>query len=199
MIGGTMKRLRLGVLGSGKGSNFAAILRAIRAEELTAEVVIVGSDVAGAGILDLAEAAGIENFVLGESRYRTRLSPETEAELVERLGAADVDLVVLAGYMRVVKAPLLEAFPRRIVNIHPSLLPEYRGLEAWRQAVEAGAKKSGCTVHYVDSGVDTGDILGRAEVAVLPDDTAESLHARIQVAEHALYPAVLERLAEEWR
>ncbi len=199
MIGGTMKRLRLGVLGSGKGSNFGAIMRSIREGELTADVVIVGSDVAGSGILQLAEDAGIENFSLRESRYRTRLSPEVESELVERLRAAAVDLVVLAGYMRVVKRPLLDAFPRRIVNIHPSLLPDYRGLEAWRQAVEAGATKSGCTVHYVDAGVDTGEILGRKEVPVLPDDTAESLHARIQVAEHALYPAVLERLAEGLR
>jgi phosphoribosylglycinamide formyltransferase-1 len=197
MIGGTMKRLRLGVLGSGRGSNCAAILGAIRAGELCADVVIVGSDGAGAGILRLAEDAGIESFVINEPRYRTRLSPEVEADLVERLRAAEVDLVVLAGYLRVVKAPLLEAFHRRIVNIHPSLLPEYRGLRAWRQAVEAGATRSGCTVHYVDAGVDTGEILGRTEVPVLPDDTAESLHARIQVAEHALYPAVLERLAEE--
>ncbi len=193
-----MRRLRLGVLGSGKGSNLAAILRAIRAGELTADVVVVGADSAAAGVLRLAEEAGIESFALDEPRYRTRLSPEVEVGLVERLRAARVDLVVLAGYMRVVKAPLLEAFPRRIVNIHPSLLPAYRGLEAWRQAVEDGATRSGCTVHYVDSGVDTGEILGRTEVAVLADDTPESLHARIQVAEHALYPAVLERLVGKY-
>jgi phosphoribosylglycinamide formyltransferase-1 len=107
---------------------------------------------------------------------------------------AGVELVVLAGYMRVVKSPLLEAFPRRVINIHPSLLPNFRGLEAWRQALEAGAAKTGCTVHYVDGGVDTGEILAQAEVPVLPGDTAESLHARIQVAEHQLYPEVIRQL-----
>ncbi len=197
MIGRTMMRLRLGVLGSGKGSNLAAILQAIEADELTAEVVIVGSDVPGAGILELAEAAGIDSFALNEPRFRTRLSAETEADLVARLRAAAVDLVVLAGYMRVVKEPLLGAFPRRVVNIHPSLLPKHRGLEAWRQALDAGATESGCTVHYVDAGVDTGEILGQSKVPVLPDDTAESLHARIQIAEHTLYPKVLRNLTAE--
>ncbi len=196
MICRPMKRLRLGVLGSGKGSNFSAILSAIRAGELDAEVAAVGSDVEGAGILKIAEDAGIPTFSVSEPRYRTRLSTEVEAELAERL--AGVDLVVLAGYMRVIKAPLLEAFPGRIVNIHPSLLPAFRGLAAWRQALEAGADVTGCTVHYVDAGVDTGEILGQTEVPVLADDTPESLHARIQVAEHALYPAVLRRIGEEW-
>lgn len=196
MICRPMKRLRLGVLGSGKGSNFSAILRAIRAGGLDAEVVVVGSDVADAGILRIGADAGIPTFAVSEPTFRTRLSPEVEAGLAERL--AGVDLVVLAGYMRVIKAPLLEAFPRRIVNVHPSLLPAFRGLAAWRQALEAGVEVAGCTVHYVDDGVDTGEVLGQTEVPVLADDTPESLHARIQVAEHALYPAVLRRIGEEW-
>ncbi len=194
-----MRPLRLGILGSGKGSNFAAILRAIQAGDLDAEAAIVISDVPGAGILKLAAEAGIPAHTLIEPRYKSRLSPEVEARLAELLQGAQVDYVVLAGYMRVVKAPLLEAFPRRIVNIHPSLLPNFRGLEAWRQAVEAGAEKSGCTVHYVDAGVDTGEILAQSEVPVLSDDTAESLHARIQAAEHHLYPAVIRQLAKENR
>jgi phosphoribosylglycinamide formyltransferase-1 len=103
--------------------------------------------------------------------------------------------VVLAGYMRMIKPPLLEAFPRRIVNIHPSLLPAFPGLEAWRQALAAGVPETGCTVHYVDAGMDTGEIIAQRAVPVLPGDTAETLHARIQVAEHALYPEVLARLA----
>jgi len=188
--------MKLGVLGSGKGSNFAAILRAIQAGDLAAEPVIVISDVPGAGILKLAEEAGIPTATLNEPRYKTRLSPEVEEELVTLLQNAGVELVVLAGYMRVVKSPLLEAFPGRVINIHPSLLPNFRGLEAWRQALEAGAAVTGCTVHYVDDDVDTGEILAQAEVPVLPGDTAESLHARIQVAEHQLYPAVIRRLAE---
>jgi phosphoribosylglycinamide formyltransferase-1 len=194
-----MTPLRLGILGSGKGSNFAAILRSIQAGELPAIAAIVISDVPGAGILKLAEDADIPTYALNEPRYKSRLSPEVEADLVRVLQAAEVDYVVLAGYMRVVKAPLLEAFPRRIINIHPSLLPNYRGLEAWRQAIEAGAEKTGCTVHFVDDGVDTGEILAQSEVPVLADDTVESLHARIQAAEHHLYPAVIRQLAKENR
>lgn len=186
-----MQKLRLGVLGSGKGSNFRAILEAIAAGRLEAEVVLVASDVEGAGILRLAEEAGIATATVLDPRYKTRLSPETEAELVGRLQTAGVDLVVLAGYMRLVKAPLLEAFPHRIINIHPSLLPKFPGLEAWRQALEAGEPSTGCTVHYVDAGMDTGEIIAQAEVPVLPGDTAESLHKRIQVAEHKLYPEVI--------
>jgi phosphoribosylglycinamide formyltransferase 1 len=191
--------MRLGILGSGKGSNFAAILRAIQADELDAEVVLVAADVPGAGILTLAAEAGVPTYLVDEPRYRTRLSPEVEEKLVAALREARVDLVVLAGYMRVVKAPLLEAFPRRIINIHPSLLPAFRGIAAWEQALAAGVKTAGCTVHYVDPGVDTGEILAQAEVAVEPDDTAASLHARIQAAEHHLYPAVIRQLAKENR
>ncbi len=187
--------MKLGILGSGKGSNFAAILEAIREGTLDAEVGIVVSDNPDAGILTLAKNAGLPTATVAESRFRTRLSPEVEAELVAHLRAADVDLVVLAGYMRVVKDPLLDAFPRRIVNIHPSLLPAFRGLEAWRQALDAGVPVTGCTVHYVDAGVDTGEILAQAEVPVLPGDTAASLHARIQEAEHRIYPAVIQQLA----
>jgi phosphoribosylglycinamide formyltransferase-1 len=114
---------------------------------------------------------------------------------VELLQSAGAEWVVLAGYMRMIKPPLLEAFPRRIVNIHPSLLPAFPGLEAWRQALAAGVPETGCTVHYVDAGMDTGEIIAQRAVPVLPGDTAETLHARIQVAEHALYPEVLARLA----
>jgi phosphoribosylglycinamide formyltransferase-1 len=190
-----MEKLRLGVLGSGKGSNFRAIRDAIAAGKINAEVVLVVSDVEGAGILKLAEEAGIKSATVTDRRYRTRLSPEVEGGLVAMLRAAKVDLVVLAGYMRMVKAPLLEAFPRRLINIHPSLLPKFPGLEAWRQALEADETVTGCTVHYVDDGMDTGEIIAQAEVPVLPGDTAESLHARIQVAEHHLYPQIIAGLS----
>jgi len=106
---------------------------------------------------------------------------------------------VLAGFMRVVKEPLLHAFPGRILNIHPSLLPAFRGLEAWRQALESGVPEAGCTVHLVDAGVDTGAILGQSRVPVLPEDTAETLHARIQVAEHELYPRTVREFAVRLR
>ena len=189
--------LKLGVLGSGKGSNFKAIAEAIDAGQLNAEVRIVLSDVEDAGILDYARARGIRAEFLAPGRFRTKLEPEAEARLVALLREAGVELVVLAGYMRMIKEPMLEAFPNRIVNIHPSLLPKFPGLASWKQALEAGATVTGCTVHYVDGGMDTGPILAQSEVPVLPGDTAESLHARIQVAEHALYPAVLAKLAAE--
>jgi len=193
IIPGAMGRLKIGVLGSGKGSNFRAILSEIQAGRLDAEAVFVMSDVEGAGILDLARGAGIPGHAIREPKFRTKLSPEVEADVAARLQEAGVGLVVLAGYMRMVKAPLLDAFPRRVINIHPSLLPAFPGIEAWRQALEAGAEKSGCTVHFVDAGMDTGEIIAQAEVPVLPGDTAESLHARIQVEEHKLYPSVVAR------
>ena len=188
-----MAKLKIGVLGSGKGSNFRAILSEIQAGRLDAEAVLVMSDVEGARILDLARGAGIPAQVIREPKFRTKLSPEVEADVAARLRDAGVGLVVLAGYMRMVKAPLLDAIPRRVINIHPSLLPAFPGLESWRQALEAGVGKTGCTVHFVDSGMDTGEIIAQAEVPVHPGDTAESLHARIQVEEHKIYPSVVAR------
>ena len=187
--------LKLGILGSGKGSNFRAIADAIAAGKLGAEVRIVISDVESAGILDLARERGLRAEFLAPGKFRTKLEPDAEQRLVDLLKKAGVEWVVLAGWMRMIKAPLLDAFPRRIINIHPSLLPAFPGLEAWKQALAAGATETGCTVHYVDAGMDTGEIIAQHTVPVLPGDTAESLHARIQVAEHALYPDVLARLA----
>ncbi len=194
-----MEKMRLGVLGSGKGSNFRAVLASIENGRLDAEVALVISDVAGAGILQFAAGAGIPTATVTDPRFKTKLSPEIEAGQVALLQKAGVDLVVLAGYMRMIKAPTLDAFPRRIINIHPSLLPKFPGLEAWRQALEAGEKTAGCTVHYVDSGMDSGEIIAQAEVPVLPDDTAETLHARIQVEEHRIYPEVIAGLAADPR
>ncbi len=186
--------LKLGVLGSGKGSNFRAIAEAIARGELEAEVRVVISDVASAGILELARVRGLRAEFVEPGRFKTKLEPEAEQRVVEILQNAGVEWVVLAGYMRMIKPPLLAAFPRRIVNIHPSLLPAFPGLEAWKQALAAGVAETGCTVHYVDAGMDTGEIIAQRAVPVLPGDTAETLHARIQVAEHALYPAVLAAL-----
>lgn len=190
-----MPKLKLGILGSGKGSNFRAIADAIARCELDAEVRIVISDVESAGILTLARERGYRAEFLAPGRFKTKLEPEAEARLVAMLKDAGVEWVVLAGYMRMIKAPLLDAFPRRIINIHPSLLPAFPGLAAWEQAVLAKATKSGCTVHFVDEGMDTGEIIAQAEVPVLADDTPSSLHARIQIEEHRLYPAVLRQIA----
>ena len=198
-INHTRPRLKLGVLGSGKGSNFQAIVEAIENGEVHAEVCIVISDVESAGILELARTHCIRAEFVNPGRFATKLEPEAELRVLDLLRQAGVEMVLLAGYMRMIKAPLLDAFPSRIVNIHPSLLPAFPGLAAWRQALEAGAKVTGCTVHYIDGGMDTGPIIAQAEVPVLENDTVESLHARIQMAEHALYPAVVAKLAGEAR
>jgi phosphoribosylglycinamide formyltransferase-1 len=189
--------LRLGVLGSGKGSNFRAIADAIENGSLDAETRIVISDNENAGILDLALARGLRAEFVAPGKFRTKLEPGAEQKIVELLQNENVELVVLAGFMRMLKAPLLEAFPHRIINIHPSLLPQFPGLEAWSQALAAGVEKTGVTIHYVDSGMDTGTIIAQREVPILPSDTPETLHARIQVAEHALYPEVIRQLAAQ--
>ena len=194
-----MKRLPIGILGSGKGSNCRAILERIRSGDLAAEARLVVSDVLDAPILDLAREFGIANAYLPPGRFRTRLEPEVEEHLVQMLRAAGVELVVLAGFMRILHEPMLKAFPRRIINIHPSLLPKFQGLEAWKQALVAGERVTGCTVHYVDEQIDHGQILGQKEVKILPNDTAETLHARIQVVEHELYPAVIGELCQRIR
>jgi phosphoribosylglycinamide formyltransferase-1 len=186
-----VKRLPIGILGSGKGSNCRAILERTRSGELAAEVRVVISDVFDAPILDIAREFSVPNAYLPPGRFRTRLEPEAEVQLAQMLRHAGVELVVLAGFMRILKSPMLEAFPRRILNIHPSLLPKFPGLEAWKQALEAGETVTGCTVHYVDEKVDHGEIIAQREVPILPSDTPETLHARIQVAEHELYPQVI--------
>ena len=186
-----MKMLALGILGSGKGSNCRAILEQIREGKLSANAALVLSDVFDAGILDIAREFGVPNVYLPPGNFRTRLEPKVEMELVRLLQEAGVELVVLAGFMRVLKEPMLAAYPGRIINIHPSLLPKFPGIEAWKQALAAGEKITGCSVHYVDAGIDSGEIIAQQRVPVLPNDTPESLHERIQVAERALYPEVI--------
>jgi phosphoribosylglycinamide formyltransferase-1 len=192
-----MAGIRIGILGSGKGSNCRAILERIRDGKLAADPRIVVADVADAGILDIAKEFGVPAVYVPPGKFRTKLEPDAEQSLVQALRDACADLVVLAGFMRVLKAPTLDAFPHRIINIHPSLLPNFPGLEAWKQALAAGADVTGCTVHYVDAGVDSGEIIAQREVPVLPNDTPESLHARIQIAERELYPEVIGRLAAQ--
>ena len=186
--------LRLGILGSGKGSNFQAIVAQILDGRLNAEVRLVISDVQEAGILSYARDFQVPALYVSPGRFRTKLEPEVEEDIVRLFREADVDLIVLAGFMRIVKEPLLKAFERRIINVHPSLLPKFPGLEAWKQALEAGEKVTGCTVHYVNSGIDTGSILGQRSVPVLATDTPEQLHRRIQEAEHELLPDVIGEL-----
>jgi phosphoribosylglycinamide formyltransferase-1 len=193
-----MRRLALGILGSGKGSNCRAILEKIRAGELQADCRIVVSDVSDAAILAIAREFGVPAVYLPAGSFRTKLEPEREEQLVTLLREAGVELVVLAGFMRVLKKPMLEAFPRRIINLHPSLLPKFAGREAWTQALAAGEKVTGCTVHYVDAGIDSGEIISQREVPILPNDTPATLHQRIQMAERELFPAVIGELAAQW-
>ena len=190
-----MARLALGILGSGKGSNCRAILEKIRRGDLAADCRIVVSDVADAGILKIAREFGVPDVFLPPGKFRTKLEPEGEQQLVRLLRVAGVELVVLAGFMRVLKSTMLEAFPQRIINLHPSLLPKFPGREAWTQALTAGEKITGCTVHLVDAGVDSGEIIAQREGPILPNDTPAMLHERIQSAERELFPAVIGELA----
>jgi phosphoribosylglycinamide formyltransferase 1 len=191
--------VKIGILGSGKGSNCRAILQSIRDGKLNASATVVISDVLDAPILEIAREFGVANAFLPPGHFRTRLEPRVEAQLVEMLQDAEVEVVVLAGFMRVLKEQMLAAFPRRIVNIHPSLLPKFPGLEAWKQTLVANEKWTGVTVHYVDEKIDHGDIIAQRKVPVMPDDTPESLHARIQEVEHVLYPEALEQVFREIR
>lgn len=191
--------LRLGVLGSGKGSNFRALMEQINDGRLDAEVRIVISDVESAGILSLARDFQIPGLYVRPGRFRAKLEPEVEEDVVRLLREASVELVIFAGFMRIAKQSLLDVFPRKIINIHPSLLPKFPGLEAWKQALAAGEKVTGCTVHYVEAGIDTGEILRQRTVPILADDTPERLHARIQKAEHVLLPAVVAEIAASIR
>jgi phosphoribosylglycinamide formyltransferase-1 len=186
---------RIGVLGSGKGSNFVAIADACAAGTVPAEVVLVVSDVPEAGILARARERLIPARFIPPGTFRTKLDEAAERAYVEALQAAGVDLVVLAGFMRVLKDAFLQAFAGRIINIHPSLLPSFPGLAAWQQALAHGVRVTGCTVHFVDAGVDSGPIIGQQTVPVLDDDTLEALHQRIQAAEHTLYPQCVAAIA----
>lgn len=189
------QKYRLGVLGSGKGSNFVAIADACAAGAVPAKVAIVISDVEDAPILERARERGIPASFIPPGKFRTKLDETAEQAYLDVLLQARVDLVVLAGFMRILKGEFLRTFAQRVVNIHPALLPSFPGLEAWKQALDYGVKVTGVTVHFVDQGIDTGPILAQQTVPVLPGDTPTTLHARIQEAERTLYPSTIAALA----
>ncbi|MDQ6911508.1 MAG: phosphoribosylglycinamide formyltransferase [Verrucomicrobiota bacterium] len=191
-----MAAIGIGILGSGKGSNCRAILERIREGTLCAEPRVIIADVFNAGILQIAQEFGVPNAFVPPGKFRTKMEPEAESALVQMLRDSAVELVVLAGFMRVLKTPTLSAFPHRIINIHPSLLPKFPGLEAWKQALAAGETVTGCTVHYVDADIDSGETIAQREVPILPNDTPETLHARIQIVEHELYPEAIAQFCE---
>ena len=190
-----LKTFRLGVLGSGKGSNMAALADACAAGEIPAEIAVVLSDVPNAPILERARERNLRAEFIAPGSFRTKLDEAAERAYLSALQKADVDLVVLAGFMRILKGDFLRAFPQRVVNIHPSLLPAFPGLDAWKQALDHGVKVTGCTAHYVDQGVDSGPIIAQETVPVCQEDTPETLHERIQQAERHLYPRVVAALA----
>lgn len=186
--------LQLGVLISGRGSNLQAILDAIESGRLDARVRLVISNQAKAVGLERAQSAGIATRVIRHRAYPDREA--FDAELVSALRLAEVEWAVLAGFMRILTPTFLEAFPDRVINIHPSLLPAFPGVDAQQQALDRGVRLSGCTVHLVDAGVDAGPIIAQAAVPVWPDDDRDALGARILEREHHLLPTVLQWIAE---
>ena len=179
---------RLAVLASGRGTNFRALAAADRAGALGGSIAVLVSDHADAGAVTIARKRGIAVELPDPGDRRTRLTPEAELRWVERLRAHDVDTILLAGFMRILHSTFLDAFPSRVLNIHPSLLPAFPGVGAIAQAFHHGARVTGCTVHLVGAGIDDGPILMQRAVPVAEDDTLATLTARVHKAEHALYP-----------
>jgi phosphoribosylglycinamide formyltransferase-1 len=190
----TKRKLRLGVLASGGGTNLQSLIDQCQAQLIDAEIVLVLSNNPAAGALQRAEKAGLTNICIDHRDFFDRQG--FDQAVIAALREADVELVVLAGFMRIISAIFLDAFPQRIINIHPSLLPAFAGLHVQQKALDYGARFSGCTVHFVDSGVDTGPIIAQAVVPILTDDTAESLSARILQQEHKIYPHAIQLIAE---
>ena len=172
-----------------------AIADACQGATIPAQVAIVLSDVADAGILAGARTRGLNSRHIEPGKFRTKLDEAAEVAFITALQEAKVDLVVLAGFMRILKGEFLRVFRDRVINIHPSLLPSFPGLDAWKQALDYGVKFTGVTVHFVDQGIDTGPIIAQETVPILQGDTAETLHKRIQEAEHRLYPTAVAALA----
>ncbi len=186
--------MKVGVLASGSGSNFQALVDGLSGASSPARVVVLVCDVPGAKVLERARAASVPAVALAPKAFASREAHE-EA-VVKALREHGVELVCLAGYLRLVGARFLEAFPGKILNVHPALLPSFKGLHGARQALEAGVRVTGCTVHFVDAGMDTGPIVAQAAVPVLPGDDEASLSARIQIEEHRLYPRVVRAVAD---
>jgi phosphoribosylglycinamide formyltransferase-1 len=189
------KKLRIGVLASGSGTNLQAIIDACQKSIIAAEVAMVITNKADAAAINRCEKARVPWHFVDHRNYPKRR--DFEGQVVKILREARVELVLLAGFMRILGAYFIDSFPHAIMNIHPALLPAFPGLDAARQALEYGARFSGCTVHFVDKGVDTGPVILQAVVPVLENDTEDSLHARIQEQEHRIYPAAIQLFAEK--
>ena len=188
------KLLRIGVLASGGGTNLQAIIDRCQDGTLAAEIAVVITNNPGAGALDRASKAGIKTLSINHRDFTQR--EDFDNTVVSALQENEIDLVVLAGFMRIITQTFIDAFPERIINIHPALLPAFPGMHVQQQAIDYGARFSGCTVHFVDGGVDTGPIIMQAVVPILPDDTADTLAARILEQEHLAYPRAIQLIAE---
>ena len=187
-------KTKIAVLGSGNGSNFTSLAEACNKDSLRAEITLVISDVKEAKILNRAKELGIPNKFINPGKFRTKLDDTAEAAYIKAVKDSGAQWVALAGFMRILKGDFLRAFEQKVINIHPSLLPAFPGLEAWKQAYDYGVKVTGCTVHLVDYGIDTGRILAQGVVPVLESDTSTTLYQRIQEEEQRLYPSTLARL-----
>ncbi len=186
--------MRIAVFASGNGSNFQAIAEAIASKQVDATISFLFCDNPKAYVIDRAKKIGIPYTVFSPKNYDSRVAYETE--LLKQLEINEVDLVVLAGYMRIIGPTLLTAYANRILNIHPSLLPCFPGKSSIRDAFEANEKKTGVTVHFIDEGVDTGPIIAQEQVEISPEDTLDSLEAKIHQVEHRLFPQVIQELIE---
>jgi len=188
--------LKMAIFGSGSGTNAQAIINAIEAGKLDAQVACILSDEKEAFILERARKHNIPAFYIDCAPFRTKLDGEAEQQVLDLLEQNGVNLVVLAGFMRIIKSGLLEKYKGQIINIHPSILPSFPGLDAGRQAFEYGVRFTGCTVHFVDEGVDTGAIITQRCVEISQEDTLDSLMKKIHEQEHIAYPEALQWLAE---
>jgi phosphoribosylglycinamide formyltransferase 1 len=183
------KTLKLGVMASGSGTNFEAIAQAIADEKLNAEIRVVVYNNPDAKVRSRAEKWNVPAVLLDHRQYKKR--EDLDRAIIEVFQANDIDLIVMAGWMRIITQVLLDAYPDRVINIHPSLLPSFKGIHAIEQALAAGVKITGCTVHFASLEVDSGKIIMQAAVPILPDDTLETLHARIQIQEHTILPQAI--------
>lgn len=184
----------IAIFASGTGSNFQAIIDAVKAKKLHAEVKLLVCDKPGAAVIAKAEMADVTTFVFNPKQYETKV--DFENEIIDQLKQHDIDYIILAGYMRLIGPTLLKAYVNRIINIHPSLLPEFPGKDAIGQALRAGVKKTGVTVHFVDEGMDTGPIIAQKAVELENEDTLEDIERKVHEVEHVFYPATLEKLFE---
>lgn len=183
---------RLAVFASGTGSNFQALVGAAASNDLQAEIALLVCDNLNAPVLEKAKQVGVPVFAFNPKEFDSKA--EFEASILEQLQFYNIDLIVLAGYMRLVGTTLLEAYPNKIINIHPSLLPSFPGKDAIGQAIRSGVKITGVTIHYVDQGMDTGPIIAQKAIAIEKDDTLSDVEAKIHQVEHSFYPEIIGKL-----